>query len=167
MEGQWTDWINDHCGGWGAVPWCWLLGLALCLWPLLALRRCRRTVAIGTGELGKITISLRALREAIRSCCLRAEERIRPRIAVCGRKDHLRVRICLRAPAGCSVQSIARRIQTLTIAQLRDQFGLGEDCTVDVRIAGFLPEERTVDLKPVDRAGCGCDRREGENSPRH
>lgn len=154
MECCWMDWSQVG----GASFWCWLAGLLAVGWVLLAMRRRRRPLVVTSGDLGTVTISMRALRGAIRSCCFRAEERIKPCCIAIGRKkNHLRIRLCLRVPEGCNVQAIAQRIQDIATAQLRDQFGLDDGCSIDVQVTGFFPANRPAESQP-----CNC--RSGEPS---
>jgi hypothetical protein len=121
----------------GVVLFC---AAAVGLFVLWRSVRCwRRKILIAGGELGTVSVSVRAIRGTIRGICDIFSPAGRPCVRVREKNSVLSITIPLRAPFGCNVPELSQKIQESVAHNLREQFGFSTIGPIDVIIGHFRP----------------------------
>jgi uncharacterized alkaline shock family protein YloU len=122
-----------------------ILGIVLILGGIFY-RMCkcaRRKIFVVSGEWGTVSVSMRAIRGAIRGICDSISPSGSPRIRIREKKSTVSICIRLRAPFGSNVLGLSQKIQESVAHSLREQFGFSEITSIDVVIEQFRPPNRS------------------------
>jgi uncharacterized alkaline shock family protein YloU len=108
-----------------------VLWRSICCW--------RKKILIAGGELGTVSVSVRAIRGTVRGICDIFSPAGHPCVRIREKNSILSIIIHLRAPFGCNVPELSQKIQESVANNLREQFGFPSVGPIDVTIGHFRP----------------------------